>query len=359
MEKVFVTKPYLPNRERFDYYLNSIYESNQLSNNGPLCRLLTSRLEEYLGVKNLLLVSNGTIALQIAHTVFGLTHGDQVITTPFTFAATAHSLRWQGIQPYFCDIDELSWCIDPKLLKNSITSDTKAILPVHVFGNSCNVSEIEKIANEGGIPVIYDASHSFGVKINGESVLNFGDASTLSFHATKLFHTAEGGAIIFKDREKYELAKNLINFGINENQDIQHVGINAKMSELQAAMGLANLDEIEDNLVRREEVWGYYRDNLCNEYQIPKFKSGQQKNYAYFPILFDTENQLLKLLKKFGENDIFPRRYFFPSLDTIASYSSSKACDISQDISKRILCLPIYSSLLQQQQDKILKILKN
>src|SRR5690606_15062004 len=238
-----VTKPYLPRRAKLNQYLDGIYERNWLTNNGPLVQELTSRLEEYLGVENLLLVSNGTLALQIAYRALGVsdaTPGAQpeAITTPFTFIATASSLKWDGVEPVFVDIDPDTWCLNPDNIEAAITKNTRAIVPVHVFGNACDVEAIDAIAKKHKLKVVYDACHAFGVRYKGESLLRWGDAATLSFHATKLCHTAEGGAIICKREEDLELAKKLIDFGIRGAETIVALGVKAKMNEIQAAMGL-------------------------------------------------------------------------------------------------------------------------
>ena len=246
-----VTKPYLPSREKLDRYIDGIYERAWLTNNGELVQELTRRLEEYLGVENLLLVANGTLALQIAYRALGVTGRNEpteAITTPFTFVATASSLKWEGVEPVFADIDPNTWCLDPTNIEPAITPRTQAIVPVHVFGNACDVDAIDAIAKKHSLKVIYDASHAFGVKYQGESLLKHGDAATLSFHATKLFHTGEGGAIVFKRKEDLERAKKMINFGITGPETVEALGINAKMNELQAAMGLCVLDEMEENL---------------------------------------------------------------------------------------------------------------
>ncbi|HBN28622.1 MAG TPA: aminotransferase DegT, partial [Clostridiaceae bacterium] len=236
-----VTKTYLPDRTKLDKYIDKIYSTAWVTNNGQLVKELTTRLEEYLGVQNLLLVTNGTLALQIAYKALGV--NGQAITTPFSFVATTSSLVWEGIEPIFVDIDPETFCIDPSKIEEAITSETTAIVPVHVFGNACDVEKIENIAQKYGLKTIYDGAHSFGVKYNGESLLSYGDATILSFHATKLFHTIEGGAIIFKNKEDYERAKLMINFGIDGTDSVIELGINAKMNEFQAAMGLCVLDE--------------------------------------------------------------------------------------------------------------------
>lgn len=358
-----VTKPYLPSREKLNQYIDGIYERNWLTNNGPLVQQLTERLEKYLGIENLLLVSNGTLALQIAYRALGITNSDQskiaeAITTPFTFIATASSLKWEGIEPIFSDIDAYTWCLDPAKIEDKITSNTKAIVPVHVFGNACDVEAIETIAQKHNLKVIYDAAHAFGVAFKDKSLLSYGDAATLSFHATKLFHSIEGGAIVFKNKADLERAKRIINFGISGPDSIEEVGINAKMNEFQAAMGLCVLDELESNLNSRSKVWNTYAHALSSHYQLQKLHPEIQYNYAYFPIVFVTAEQATQVLNVLKENDVIARRYFFPSLDTIEYFQLRTYQLISKDIASRILCLPIYYNLDKEAQNKIISLIK-
>lgn len=340
-----VTKPYLPDRTKLNKYIDQIYDSVWLTNNGPLVQELTTRLEKYLGVSNLLLVSNGTSALQIAYKVLGVT--GQAITTPFSFVATTSSLVWEGIEPVFVDIDPESLCIDPSKIEDAITAETTAIVPVHVFGNACEVEEIESIAKKHDLKTIYDGAHAFGVNYRGESLLSCGDATTLSFHATKLFHTIEGGAIIFKNKEDYERAKLMINFGINGSDSIAELGINAKMNEFQAAMGLCVLDEMDTILEERTNIWQHYQQSLQEHLQLIHFNPHASNNYSYFPVVFDNEEMLLKIKAALNKQGINPRRYFYPSLDTLDYLPPHDQNIVSRDIASRILCLPIYPGLKQ------------
>ena len=358
-----VTKPYLPSREKLNQYIDGIYERNWLTNNGPLVQELTRRLEKYLGVENLLLVSNGTLALQIAYHVLGINeqvnvNGQpaQAITTPFTFIATASSLKWEGVTPVFADIDPDTWCLDPNNIKAAITPNTRAIVPVHVFGNACDVEAIDAVAQKHQLKVIYDASHAFGVTYKDESLLRHGDAATLSFHATKLFHTVEGGAIAFKRKEDLERAKKMINFGIAGADTIEEPGVNAKMNELQAAMGLCVLDEMEENLAARAKVWQYYEKVLGERLQLQVKNQLLGYNYAYFPVVFESEELTLRVIAALKENGIQARRYFYPSLETVECLDVKASQRISTDIASRILCLPIYSKLDECDQDRIIKI---
>lgn len=356
-----VTKPYLPNREKLNQYIDGIYERNWLTNNGPLVQELTQRLESYLGLKNLLLVSNGTLALQVAYHALDITTADkpEAITTPFTFIATASSLKWQGIEPVFADIDANTWCLDPAKIEDKITANTKAIVPVHVFGNACDVEAIDTIAQKYNLKVIYDAAHAFGVTFKDKSLLAYGDAATLSFHATKLFHSIEGGAIVFKHKEDLERAKKAINFGIAGPEEIDSLGINAKMNEFQAAMGLCVLDELENNLTSRAAVWNTYAEALDTQYQLQKIHPDVQYNYAYFPVVFDTAEQATQALNALKESDVIARRYFYPSLDTVDYFQIEEHQPLSKDIASRILCLPIYNTLSLPKVSNIISIIHN
>lgn len=359
-----VTKPYLPNRDKLKSYIDDIYERNWLTNNGPLVQELTKRLEGYLGVENLLLVSNGTLALQIAYRALGVSESaagaqSEAITTPFSFIATASSLKWEGVQPIFADIDPETWCLDPQNIEAEITPQTRAIVPVHVFGNACDVEAIDKIAQKHQLKVIYDASHAFGVKYNGDSLLKHGDAATLSFHATKLFHTGEGGAIIFKRKEDLERAKKMINFGITGPETIEELGINAKMNEFQAAMGLCVLDEIEENLQARRDIWDCYVYELADLVKLQKLSPKLMHNTAYFPVVFDSEFIVKKVAEFLTENGIMARRYFYPSLEKISCLNQEKSFPVSCNIASRILCLPIFSSMGKAEQLAVLHCLKS
>lgn len=358
-----VTKPYLPSREKFDKYIDGVYERGWLTNNGQLVQELTQRLENYLGVENLLLVSNGTLALQVAYRALGVSDAapgarPEAITTPFTFIATASSLKWDGVQPVFVDIDPKTWCLDPENIEGAITERTRAVVPVHVFGNACDVESIEAIAHKHNLKVIYDAAHAFGVTYKGQSLLRHGDAATLSFHATKLFHTIEGGAIIFKRKEDLERAKKIINFGLAGPESIEELGINAKMNEVQAAMGLSVLDEMGENLKSRAQIWHRYQSALPKELQLQSKHEMLGYNYAYFPVVFESHAHVMQSLERLKEIGVVARRYFYPSLENARCLGALARMPISDDISKRILCLPIYYGLTREAQDRILGRLK-
>ena len=352
-EPVFVTLPYLPDRKNLDEYIDRIYQSKRVTNNGPLVQELTKRLEQHLGVSNLLLVANGTLALQIAYKTLGIT--GKAITTPFTFAATASSLKWERIEPVFADIEEDTFCIDPVQVQRLAlgVQGVSAIVPVHVFGNACDTEAIEKIAVRHDIKVIYDAAHAFGVRYKGKSLLAYGDASILSFHATKIFHTIEGGAIVFKQTEDYEKAKQLINFGFNSNGEIVDVGINAKMNEFEAAIGLCVLDEIEEIVESRKSVFKRYINVLNGSCRFQVWRS-ENSNYGYCPIVLDSEEVLYDVLEALNDICIFPRRYFYPSLSTIQDIETSRTpCEFAEMIARRILCLPIYYGLKNRDIDTV------
>jgi len=351
-----VTKTYLPDKKKYQTYVDKIYTSGWITNNGPLVRELEQRLADYLGVKNIVLVANGTVALEIAYRLLKLT--GEVITTPFSFVATTSSIVSNGLQPVFADIDPTSFNIDPKNIENKITDQTSAIVPVHVFGNACDVEEIERIANKHDLKVIYDTAHAFGVKYKGDSVLNHGDVSTLSFHATKLFHTIEGGALIIKDDALVQEARYLINFGIDGPDSVKTLGTNAKMNEFEAAMGLCVLDDMEMILQQRQLVYDRYHELLKTSVQFQDMNLESTQNYSYFPVVFETEEKTLSVQKALNDNGVFPRRYFYPSLDTLDYLNTDQTMTISRDIAKRILALPIYPDLTEKEQAKIINIIK-
>lgn len=358
---ISVTKPYLPSRKKLESYIDKIYERNWLTNNGPLVQELTDRLEDYLSVKNLLLVNNGTSALNIAYAALGciedLENKYQALTTPFTFVATSSSLRWDGLSPVYCDINENDWCVESKQVEESITPNTAVIVPVHVFGNSCDCVKLDEIAKKNDVPIIYDAAHAFGVNHKGKNILSYGDASTLSFHATKLFHSIEGGAVVFKSKESHEIANSLINFGFDIGGEIARVGTNAKMNEFQAAMALCNLDEIDLITESREEAWNYYYESLSLYYQVQQ--KDTDNNYSYFPVLLNSEEELIVIINELKNRNIVARRYFSPSLNTTNVYGNDFiSCPISEKISKRIICLPLFVGITKEIQSIVVNVLK-
>jgi len=352
-----VTKTYLPSKEKYQKYVDIIYENGWITNNGPMVQELEKRLAKHLGVKNIVLVANGTVALEIAYRTLEIK--DYAITTPFSFVATTSSLVTNGIKPIFADIDPQTLNINPKNIEDTITKNTSAIVPVHVFGNACDVTSIEKIAKENNLKVIYDAAHAFGVKYDGQSILNYGDISTLSFHATKLFHTIEGGALIINDDSLVQKARYLINFGIENTESIPNLGTNAKMNEFEAAMGLCMLDEIENITNKRKVLYNIYTQELDGIVKFQKQNKNATLNYSYFPIVLEDEKQMLKIQKALNDKQIFPRRYFYPSLDTLSYIEPKQFMPSSRDISSKILCLPLYPELSQDEQMNIINTIKD
>jgi dTDP-4-amino-4,6-dideoxygalactose transaminase len=343
-----VTKTYLPDKEKYKKYIDKIYSNGWVTNNGPMVKELEERLASYLGVKNIVLVANGTVALEIAYRTLNIKHF--AITTPFSFVATTSSLVTNNILPIFADINPNTLNIETKNIEKLITPNTSAIVPVHVFGNACEVEEIDKIAKKHNLKVVYDAAHAFNVKYKGKSVLSYGDISTLSFHATKLFHSIEGGALIINDDKLVEKARYLINFGIENSESIPHLGTNAKMNEFEAAMGLCMLDEIESVNNKRKTIYDRYNNALNGVVKFQEQNKEASLNYSYFPIVLKSEEELLIVQKHLNEKNIFPRRYFYPSLDTLKYIEPKQKCEVSRDISKRIMCLPLYPELKEEEQ---------
>lgn len=357
-----VTKTYLPSKEKYQAYVDRIFDSAWLTNNGTLLQELERRLKEHLGVKHLILVANGSLALQLAYKALDLK--GEVITTPFSFAATTSTLAWEGLKPVFADIHPSSFNLDPNNIEPLITKHTSAIVPVHVFGNPCQVEAIQAIADKHNLKVIYDAAHAFGTDYtdqNGhpQSVLNYGDISTISFHATKLFHTIEGGAVITNDDELARKIRLLINFGITSPTTIESVGTNAKMNEFEAAMGLCVLDEIDIIKTQRRKIWHTYQVELSDIVQFQKWNPQSENNHSYAPVFFNSESQLLNVESNLKELNIIPRRYFYPSLDTLGYLDNEIVCKTSRDIASRILCLPIFPALKRSAIVDICRIIRS
>ena len=354
---ILVTKTYLPDKEKYKSYIDKIYENGWITNNGPMVQELEKRLAEYLGVKNIVLVSNGTAALEIAYRTLEIK--DYALTTPFSFVATTSSLVTNGIKPIFVDIDPETFTIDVNKLEEAITPHTSAIVPVHVFGNICDVEKIAEIAQKNNLKVVYDAAHTFGVRYKGESVLNYGDISILSFHATKLFHTIEGGALIINDDAMVEKARYLINFGIENAESIPELGTNAKMNEFEAAMGLCMLDEMEGILEKRKAVYQRYHEALGGLVQLPQKDKNVTYNYSYFPAVFKSAEQRASVQKALNNKNIFPRRYFYPSLDTLGYIEPKQYMPLSRSVTERILALPVYPELEEQDQTDIIQTIQD
>lgn len=336
-----VTKTFLPPQDEYNAILKRAWDAGWITNRGALVLELEEKLKSYLQVPNILATTNGTLPLQIAIKALGLT--GEIITTPFSYVATTSSIVWEGCTPVFVDIHPEYLTIDETKIEAAITPKTTGILATHVFGNPCAVEEIEIIAKKHNLKVIYDAAHCFGVTYKGKSIFEYGDVSTCSFHATKVFHTGEGGALFANNYELFEKLYYHHNFGHNGPLDIYGLGINAKISELQAAMGLAVFPYIDEILEDRKRVVDLYIKEL-DKLQHLKVREGTQWNHSYFPIIFDSEEQLLNICNVLNGNQIFPRRYFYPSLDCLP-YVESEICPVSNSISKRILCLPLFYEL--------------
>lgn len=367
MEKknIYVTQPFVPPLEEFSPYLKKIWESKCLTNGGPFHQELESSLADYLGIKHLSLFANGTLALVTALQALRIT--GEVITTPFSFVATAHSLLWNGIKPIFVDIHPTTLNLDPEKIEAAITPHTTAIMPVHVYGKPCDVEKIQKIADTYGLKVIYDAAHAFGVQYKGESLLKHGDLSTMSFHATKVFNTFEGGAIVCPDAKIKKRIDDLKNFGFHDEVTVVAPGINAKMNEMQAAFGLLQLKHIDKAIEKRKEIDGEYRAQLShvNGIFIPLLPADTIYNYSYFPILVKKEYPLTRdgLNDKLRQEGIFPRRYFYPLISEFPMYrgfsSASHAnLPVAKMIAEQVLCLPIYPALENEIITKIITIIK-
>jgi dTDP-4-amino-4,6-dideoxygalactose transaminase len=336
---ITVTKPFLPALEEYNKYLEKIWDLQWVTNNGPLVQQLEKELKEYLGVKHLLFVNNGTIALQIA--IKALAPKGEIITTPFSYVATTNSILWEGCTPVFADIKNTDYNIDPNKIRPLINSNTKAILATHVYGNPCDVVEIEKIAAEFNLKVIYDAAHAFGTTYKSKSLLSYGDVSTCSFHATKLFHTIEGGAIITSDDALAEQMTLYRQFGHTGDQYFS-VGINGKNSELHAAMGLCLLPVIAENMENRKASAALYDEHLSGlPLKRPIGLEGTEYNYSYYPVVFESEEKMLEVKSLLEKNGVGTRRYFYPSLNHLPQYNG-EPCPVSESVSVRVLALPFY-----------------
>lgn len=352
-----LNKPLTPNITKLTAYLSQVNESGWYTNFGPLHQQLTKRLEEYLGVKNLLLVSNGTLAIQVACKALSI---KSAITTPFSFVATTSSLLWQGINTAFSDIDPNSYNLCPVLLDRAFNQEDSydGIVATHVYGNPCDVDAINDVANKYIKKVIYDAAHAFDVKVNGKSVLSYGDASTLSFHATKVFHTVEGGAIIFKRKADFDKAKRLINFGIQDNGTLGEPGINAKLNEYQCAVGLTLLDDIEDVIEHRSALFTTYRNELKDVVELPAWHKQASLNGAYMPIYIADKEMQASVINALKNNNIQSRRYFTPSLDLAYNQQKSFGCENSQRLANGTICLPLHNSMSTSDVLKVVNIIK-
>jgi dTDP-4-amino-4,6-dideoxygalactose transaminase len=354
---VFVTQPSLAPLDEFTDLLKGVWERGILTHNGPLVQRLEKEISEKLGLEHFITVTNGTIAIQMAIKALGIK--GEIITTPFTWVATLSAIQWEGCTPVFCDIDPDTLNIDPNKIEAAITENTVAIMPVHVFGNPCDVEAIEEIARKHGLKVIYDAAHAIGSTYNGKSVLAYGDVSATSLHATKLLNTAEGGGCITTDKELHEKIKRIRFFGHNDSKDIVEEGFNGKITELHAALGISNMKYYDEVLQDRKIKYALYKEALKDlpsvRFQTIKFG---ESNYSYFPIIFDTEEHLLIVEKVMHDAQIFPRRYFYPAVNTFTAIVPYVQMPFSEDIAKRILCLPLYWNLKISELRRIIELFK-
>lgn len=350
-----VTKTFLPPFEEYKRWLIKCWDNNQLSNRGPLVQELEDNLNQFLGTSWILLTNNGTLPIQIAIRL--MTKSGEIITTPFSYVATTSSIVWEQCTPVFADIEPKTFTIDPTKVEEAITDRTQAILATHVFGNPCDINALDEISKRYNIPVIYDAAHAFGVRFETKSIFQFGDISTCSFHATKLFHTGEGGAVFCNDKELQKEIFYTHNFGHDGHLNYHGLGINGKMSELQAAMGLALLPYIDELILKRKSIVETYKQHLNwgDNLNAMSIRSRTKWNFSYFPIILKSEESLLSLLSALKANGIHPRRYFYPSLNALP-YVQYKEMPISESIAKRVLCLPLYATLSMQDVEHICEI---
>jgi dTDP-4-amino-4,6-dideoxygalactose transaminase len=354
-----VTKSFLPPLEEYTAQVQRAYNNGWLTNRGELVLELEDKLTGYLQLEQakILLMNNGTIPIQIA--IKCLAQGGEVITTPFSYVATTSTIVWEGCTPVFVDIHPEYLTIDETKIEQAITEKTTCILATHVFGNPCNVEEIERIANKHKLKVIYDGAHAFGVNYKGKSIFEYGDVTTCSFHATKLFHTGEGGALFCKDQALFHQLYYSHNFGHDGPLAFHGLGINGKMSELQAAMGMAVLPYMQEILKERSKVVAYYDDNLKTD-RLSRIKIRKETNWnsAYYPVLFESEIELMEMQKSLQDIEVFPRRYFYPSLTNLP-YVPQSSCEIASSVSSRILCLPLFYGLSEHEGKGIASIINN
>lgn len=360
-----ITRSSMPTYEEYCEEIKELWESHWLTNMGAKHKQLQAELEKYLDTPHVILYTNGHLALENIIYAMNFPKGAEVITTPFTFASTTHAIVRNGLVPVFCDVNDMDYTMDVTNIEELITEKTVAIVPVHVYGNLCDVDEIKRIADKHGLKVIYDAAHAFGVVRNGVSAANFGDASMFSFHATKVYNTIEGGAVTFADDALGQVLNDIKNFGICGQEEVAYVGCNAKMSEFQAAMGICNLRHIDDEIAKRKAVAEHYRVRLSG---IPGIRlcveqEGVKSNYAYFPVVFDgykyTRDDVLEMLK---ENDIVARKYFYPLTNDFDCYryyptAGAKKTPVAQYIADRVLTLPLYADLRLEDVDSICDII--
>lgn len=348
---ITVTKTFFPPLDEYHKQLERIWKNEWLTNRGELILELEEKLKNHLSIANILITNNGTIPLQIALKLLG--KNGEIITTPFSYVATTSSIVWENCTPVFVDIHPEYLTIDETKIEAAITSKTTAILATHVYGNPCNIDQIEAIAKKHQLKVIYDAAHCFGVTYKEKSIFEYGDVSTCSFHATKLFHTGEGGAIFSNDEKLRHQLFYSHNFGHDGPEKFHGLGINGKISELQAAMGLAVLPHMNSIITNRERVVDYYNNNLnFNKLNRLKLRENTKWNYSYYPVIFESEDTLNKVLAALNNENIIPRRYFYPSLNTV-NFTTYQKMEVAEDIAKRVLCLPLYDKLTETEIERI------
>ena len=364
-DRIFVTQPSMPSFEEYCEEIKKIWESRWLTNMGAEHIEFQQELEKYLNCPHVVLYTNGHLALENVIAAMNFPKGSEVITTPFTFVSTTHAIARNGLVPVFCDIDPETFTIDPEKIEGLITEKTAAILPVHVYGNMCDVEKIDQIAKKHHLKVIYDAAHAFGVKYKSISSANFGDASMFSFHATKVFNTIEGGAVCFQKDSLVQIMNDLKNFGIRDEETVKYIGGNAKMNEFQAAMGICNLKHIDDEIQKRKLITEHYRDRLnhISGIRLSRQQKEVQSNYAYFPVIFDgykyTRDQVYENLKNKG---IIARKYFYPLTNSFDCYHSltnggKEKTPAASYIADRVLTIPLYAALSLMDADRICDII--
>lgn len=357
MARINVTKSFLPEKKEFLKYVDAMWESAWLTNNGPFLQELEKKISDFLPLKNVLVCGNGTIVLQMA--IKALNIKRKVITTPFSYVATLNAILWENCEPVFVDIDPLTLCIDAGKIEEAITEDTEAILCTHVYGYPCDVDRIADIASRHQLKVIYDAAHAFGARLGGKSLLAYGDVSTCSFHATKLFHSVEGGCVTSPHDEVFDALYKLRQFG-HIYDDYYVAGINGKNSELHSAMGLCVLPHVNDIIEERRQISAHYDSGIRNVLRPSSPLSGFEYNYGYYPVILESEEVLMKVMDAMAKEDIFPRRYFYPSLNKLGFVEKfTQPCPVSEDISRRVLCLPLYAGLDDRDVDRIIGLLNS
>jgi dTDP-4-amino-4,6-dideoxygalactose transaminase len=352
-----VTKSVRPNSDVLFPLLEQILDTGIYTNRGPLVKELESRIESFLGSNSCICMVNGTVTLQILVQLFA--SECEVITTPFSYVATTSSILWQNAVPVFVDINSDNFNVNSELIEAAITPRTRVLLFTHVFGVPCDVENIRKIAEKYGLVVVYDAAHSFGVRLRGQTIMNYGNFASVSFHSTKLFHTVEGGAIFVNDADKYDRVFQAHNFGHHGINDFQIVGINGKMSEFSAAVGLSLISNVSEVIMARKNLYDLYIENLRGVVGFQKISDDVEYNYSYFPVLLKSEQSLLKVMSTLGDNEIYARRYFYPSLNRLQYLISKCTMPISEDIASRILCLPLFPDLKFEEVVAICDIVKH